>query len=103
MVCCFRFNKYECIQQRAIRNRPMLLSFRNSAVGDIVLNALLTSNSKATVISFLSRPDLTSSVILSKAVVVLWCLRKPVRYIGIPYIRESERAVALARGLERVP
>ena len=56
----------------------MLLSFRNSAVGDIVSNALLKSNSKAIVISFLSRPDLISSVILSKAVVVLWCRRKPV-------------------------
>ena len=55
-----------------MRGRPIPLSLRNGAVGDIVLKALLKSKSNAMVTSFLSRSDLISSVSLSSAVVVLW-------------------------------
>ena len=44
----------------------MLLSLRNSAVENIESNALLKSNSSAVVTRFLSRPDLISSVSLSR-------------------------------------
>ena len=56
----------------------MLPSLRSSNVGEMVSNALLKSNSKAIVTSFLSKPARTSSVNLSRAVVVLLCFLKPV-------------------------
>ena len=61
-----------------MRDRPIPLSVRNSAVGDIVSKALLKSKSSAMVISFLSRPDLILSLSLSSAVVVLWFFLKSV-------------------------
>ena len=77
-TCYFLPVRYECIQQRAERDRPMLLSLRSSFVWEIVSNAFEKSNSSATVTSFLSKPNLMSSVSLSTAVAVLWPFLKPV-------------------------